>query len=94
MLLSAVTYGRVLARALVTGLTPENQRFSSQVQQKTASASQKPCGVHLVTAAAGFAKSSSVPHINKKWGYGDDAYFIERHKTASVIGGFSFQLLS
>lgn len=83
MLQSAVTYGRLLARAVVAGLTSENQKFSSQLQHKP---NAKP--VHFVSAVAGFSKSadSAKSPLQSKWCYGEDAYFISQMKAASVLG--------
>ena len=80
MIQSAFNYGRVLARALVTGLTTENQRFSNLLQQKANN------NVHLVSAVAGYSKSSVSVHNPSKWSYGEDAYFISSCKNAFVLG--------
>lgn len=83
MLQSAVNYGRLLARAVVAGLTSENQRFSNKLQQTPNS---KP--VHFVSAVAGYSKAadSARSHLQSKWCYGEDAYFISQTKNASVLG--------
>lgn len=84
MLQSAVNYGRVLARAVVAGLTTENQRFTNQLQQHKSN--NKP--VHFISAVAGFSKAtdSATSNLQSKWCYGEDAYFISRTKNASVLG--------
>lgn len=83
MIQSAVNYGRVLARALVTGLTTENQRFSSQLQQKASNPN-----VYLVSAVAGYSKSSLSLTAPSKWSYGEDAYFVSGCKNTCVVGEF------
>lgn len=84
MIQSAFTYSRTVLRALVTGLTSENPRFSSQhLQQQQQATRQR---LHLLTAVAGYSKSiTPSPHLSK-WSYGEDAYFISSHRTAYVLG--------
>lgn len=80
---SALSYGRFLARAVVSG-------FSSELQHRELSApslATSHChSLHLITASSGVSKSVSAAQITPKWCYGDDAYFVAVHKTADVIG--------
>ncbi|XP_064612186.1 protein phosphatase PTC7 homolog [Liolophura sinensis] len=73
---SVALYGRLLARAIVTGIHSEIQ-LKSSVDRKE---------LQFVTGASGFSKSLSKPQGPKKWTFGDDAYFIARDKVADVIG--------
>lgn len=74
---SVTLYGRLLARAIVTG-------FHNEFQIKPR---EKPKELHLVTGTSGFSKSA-IPksELLRKWTFGDDAYFIARNKVADVIG--------
>lgn len=78
---SVTLYGRLLARAIVTG-------FHNEFQIKPR---EKPKELHLVTGTSGFSKSA-IPksELLRKWTFGDDAYFIARNKVADVIGKYIF----
>ena len=89
MIQSAITVSRTLVRALVTGITTENQIFSSQHLQQQASKQR----LHLVSAVAGFSKSFPPATHQTKWSYGEDAYFVASHRTAYVLGMFSFHFI-
>ena len=74
---SVVQYGRLLARAIVTGLNSEyHPRIKSPPQRDLC----------LVSAASGFGKTFSPAQITKKWRFGDDACFTANHKLGDVIG--------
>ncbi|XP_029641640.1 protein phosphatase PTC7 homolog isoform X1 [Octopus sinensis] len=74
---SVTLYGRLLARAFITG-------FHNEYQLK---AREKPQELHLVTGASGFSKSTRPKsELLRKWTFGDDAFFIARNKVADVIG--------
>eukprot|EP00106_Octopus_bimaculoides_P010447 XP_014777889.1 PREDICTED: protein phosphatase PTC7 homolog [Octopus bimaculoides] len=73
---SVTLYGRLLARAFITG-------FHNEYQLK---AREKPQELHLVTGASGFSKSTRPKsELLRKWTFGDDAFFIARNKVADVI---------
>lgn len=78
---SVTLYGRLLARAIVTG-------FHNEFQIKPR---EKPKELHLVTGTSGFSKSA-IPksELLRKWTFGDDAYFIARNKVADVIGKLKY----
>lgn len=71
-------YGRLVARAFVTGIHNEFQ------QLKPGTPHVQP--LHLVTGSAGFSKNVTKIAASSKWTFGDDAYFIARSKLADVIG--------
>ena len=72
-------YGRLVARAIVTGIQNE---FT---QLKPGSSHQKQ-PLHLVTGTSGFSKSVVNNSALNKCSFGDDAYFVTKSKTADVIG--------
>ena len=82
---AVLLYGRVVARALASGITefqvPQKNNSSTCAQQQSQLRSW-----HLVTASAGLSKSHSSAQIQTKWSYGDDAYFIACHNSGDVIG--------
>lgn len=75
---SVALYGRLVARAIVTGI-------HNEFQLKTGARDSKQ-PLHLVTGSSGFSKSVAKSTALKKWTFGDDAYFIARNKVADVIG--------
>ena len=80
---SASVIGRLLVRAFST-------RSQSELQFRQRSIEP----LNFVTGSSGFSKTI-VPTSQtgtKKWTYGDDAFFIARHKLADVIGLYCFFL--
>ena len=78
--------GRLLVRAFST-------RSQSELQFRQRSIEP----LNFVTGSSGFSKSLAPINSagSKKWTYGDDAFFIARHKVADVLGlCFSFQFQS
>jgi hypothetical protein len=74
---SLAVYGRLVARAFVSGLHNEFQlRPHSKVKGP----------VHLVTGCSGFSKSVTKPPNFKSWSFGDDAYFVAKNKNFDVLG--------
>lgn len=73
---SILLYGRLLTRALVNGV----YSFSSEAPCR-----KRDYEPQLVTAWSGFPKDFSNA-IVRKGQFGDDAYFIARHKTVDVLG--------
>lgn len=69
--------GRLLVRAFST-------RSQSELQFRQRSIEP----LNFVTGSSGFSKSLAPlsPTGTKKWSYGDDAFFIARHKLADVLG--------
>ena len=74
---SVALYGRLVARAIVSGIHNEFQLKSPREIPKDP--------LQLVTGHSGFSKTLS-PNTLRKWNFGDDAYFIARNKVADVIG--------
>ena len=82
-------YGRLLARAVVSGLNNElsfPQGSSTPWTSTTCSQCTLSRPLHLVTAASGLAKSQSQAQVRTKWAFGDDACFVAAQKLADVIG--------
>ena len=77
---SVAVYGRLLARALVSGF---NNDFA-QLSIKNSAETQTTNPLRLVTASSGLGKNQS--NTRRKWSFGDDACFIASHKFADVIG--------
>ncbi|XP_067663217.1 protein phosphatase PTC7 homolog [Haliotis asinina] len=73
---SVALYGRLLARAIATGIHSE-----LQIQRERA---REP--LQLVTGSSGFSKTITKSTNTRKWAFGDDAYFISKNKTVDVIG--------
>lgn len=69
--------GRLLVRAFST-------RSQSELHFRQRSIEP----LNFVTGSSGFSKSLAPvsPTGTKKWTYGDDAFFIARHKLADVLG--------
>ncbi|ELT91716.1 hypothetical protein CAPTEDRAFT_166817 [Capitella teleta] len=85
---SLVVYGRLLARAVVSGLNSEVAVSQSSQPSWTPSCSQctysRP--LHLVTAIAGLSKSRALVPVKSKWSFGDDSCFSASQKLADVVG--------
>ena len=77
---SVATYGRLLARVLVSGLNNDFAQLS--IKNSTEPTTKSP--LRLVTASSGLGKNQS--KTRRKWSFGDDACFIASHKFADVIG--------
>lgn len=75
---SVALYGRLLARAIATGIHSE-----LQIQRERA---REP--LQLVTGSSGFSKTITKSTNTRKWAFGDDAYFISRNKAVDVIGRY------
>ena len=82
---SVLLYGRLLARALATGI---NNEFHHQLTLKDAPQSTLAgrASLRLQTAFSGFSKSQSPSQVSNKWSFGDDACFIASHKSGEVLG--------
>lgn len=85
---SIVLYGRLLARAVVSGINDEFRHqwsWSNSTSQQPSTNFAK--DLHLVTASSGISKTGhSTAQIRKKWSFGDDACFIARQKKTDVLG--------
>ena len=79
---SVFVYGRIVARAVFSGITNDIQH------QGPWSGSHNGSGrdLHLVTAASGLSKTQSPVQLRKKWSFGDDACFVANNKASDVIG--------
>lgn len=81
-LTGAVSYGRQLMKALLSGLL---EGTSDLYTVKVRSVSN--CKLQLTAVSSG--RGLHVMHasqLKRKWIHGDDAYFIARHKLADVLG--------
>ena len=81
-----VQYGRLLARALVTGV--HSELHLQPIAGSAAACAQKnrPDTLHLVTASSGISKTNPAAQMLKKWSFGDDACFIRGHSKGDVLG--------
>lgn len=89
---SLAVYGRLLARAVVSGLNNEfalPQGAHPSWSPSTCSQCTFSRPLHLVTAASGLGKSQSPAQIMSRWSFGDDACFIAAQKLADVVGKWS-----
>lgn len=68
-MLSVLSCGRLLARAVISGLSQTDSRDYS-----------------LITASFGYGKDFRKGILKKCMCYGDDAWFIARHRSADVLG--------
>lgn len=83
---SLVLYGRVVARAVLSGFSEVQHQFSTSASNPH-QAHCLPRDLHLVTGLSGLSnKSYSPTQITKKWSFGDDACFFARNKTSDVLG--------
>lgn len=81
---SLLSYGKVVvSRALAAGLSSSENRFAAQLPPNAAQSQQN---AHLLAAVSGFSKSWNPVNRPSKWSYGEDAFFIARHVSGSVIG--------
>ncbi|XP_074642148.1 protein phosphatase PTC7 homolog isoform X1 [Tubulanus polymorphus] len=77
---SIVVYGRLLARAIASGIHNEIPSWRNR---------QTAAGYHLVTASSGHGyhhNNTSPAQLMKKWSFGDDACFFAKHNLADVMG--------
>lgn len=75
---SVLSYGRLVARAVLGGL--------SQTDPRAGGGGGGSGDYGLVTAGCGFGKDFRKGLLKKGACYGDDACFVARHRTADVLG--------
>lgn len=81
MMHSFLTTGRLLSRAIWNGIANVSTASDPNVQRKP--------DAYLVSAVCGFSKERKIQRLIKGQ-FGDDAWFSAMHKTADVLGKFSF----
>lgn len=75
---SVLSYGRLVARAVLGGL--------SQTDPRAGGGGGSGGDYGLVTAGCGFGKDFRKGLLKKGACYGDDACFVARHRSADVLG--------
>lgn len=78
---SFLTTGRLLSRAIWNGIANVSTASDPNFQRKP--------DAYLVSAVCGFSKERKIQRLIKGQ-FGDDAWFTAMHKTADVLGKFSF----
>jgi hypothetical protein len=88
-------YGRLVSRAVINGLYSSASSESVGAPAPPRSNPVKDShhltgGPRLVTAVAGFPKDLNLGSL-RRGQFGDDSYFVVRHKLGDVIGESSFK---